>query len=67
MNKPLIHLSSTHRNTIAKELSISRQSVFYALNYRVHSKKAREIRIRAKQLLLDEAAKIDQQEKLYLF
>jgi hypothetical protein len=47
MNKPQIHLSSTHKNTIAKELSISRQSVFYALNYRVHSKQAREIRMQS--------------------
>ena len=65
MNKPQIHLSSTHKNTIAKELSISRQSVFYALNYRVHSKQAHEIRMRAKQILLEEASKIDQLEKLY--
>lgn len=65
MNKPQIHLSSIHKNTIAKELNISRQSVFYALNYRVHSKQAREIRMRAKQLLLEEASKIDQLEKLY--
>ena len=65
MNKPQIHLSSTHKNTIDKELSISRQSVFYALNYRVHSKQAHEIRMRAKQILLEEASKIDQLEKLY--
>lgn len=52
-------IASTHKNQIAREFKTSRQTVFYALNYRTNSKQAIQIRQRAKTLLLQEIQKID--------
>lgn len=54
-----IQIASSHKNQIAREFKTSRQTVFYAINYRTHSKQAIQIRQRAKTLLLEEAQKID--------
>lgn len=54
-----IDISSTLKNKIARELGCTSQNVRNALAYLNNSKKAKKIRARAKELLLNEVDKID--------
>lgn len=54
-----ITISSTHKNQLAKEFNTSKQSVMMSLRYVFNSDQAKAIRARAKELLIEEADKIE--------
>lgn len=54
-----IDISSTQKNKIAKELGCTSQNVRNALAYLNNSKQAKQIRAKAREILLKEVEKID--------
>lgn len=61
MQKEDIIISSTHKNQLAKEFNTSKQSVWLSLKYVFNSLQAKQIRLRAKELLQAEANKINEE------
>lgn len=59
MQKKTIHISSKHKKDLAEEFGTSKQSVQMSLDYYFNSNQAIAIRSRAKELLLEEANKIE--------
>ena len=56
MKKILIH--PTYKNQIAKEFNVTKQTVDMSLKYVFNSENSKDIRKRAKELLLKESEKI---------
>ncbi|HZW63601.1 MAG TPA: hypothetical protein VFF15_08175 [Flavobacteriaceae bacterium] len=64
-NQPII-ISSTHKNQLAQEFNTSKQSVLMSLRYVFNSPQAKKIRERAKELLIEEASKIEENLKEHI-
>ncbi|HCY81885.1 MAG TPA: hypothetical protein DHV22_09950 [Xanthomarina gelatinilytica] len=58
-----IIISSKHKNQLMKEFKTSKQSVLMSLRYVFNSEQAKAIRNRAKELLLQEVEKIENQNQ----
>lgn len=58
MNKNRIEISSKHKNKLAEEFNASKQAVQMSLDFVFNSEQAKNIRTRAKELLLQEANKV---------
>lgn len=59
MKNQNITIASTFKNQLAKEFKTSKQSVMMSLRYVFNSDQAKAIRARAKELLIEEAGKIE--------
>lgn len=59
MKIPEIRIASFYKNQLAKEYDVTYTAVSMALKYVHNSKKSKAMRHRAKELLLEEAAKIE--------
>ncbi|QZT38692.1 hypothetical protein K5X82_07280 [Halosquirtibacter xylanolyticus] len=67
MTNPVqISLGRKHHKVLRNEFlpKMSRQTIFNALNYRSNTKNSREVRCRAKELLLNEISLIERTERL---
>lgn len=58
MEKLTILIASKHKSQIANEFEVSKQTVQMSLSYVFNSPLAKQIRLRAKELLIEEANKI---------
>ncbi|MDN3671659.1 hypothetical protein QWY99_01085 [Flavobacterium branchiarum] len=57
-----ILLHPKHKKKIAEEFGVSKQTVDMSLSYVFNSDNAKKIRLRAKELLMEEVKKIDDNE-----
>lgn len=57
-----INIAYQHKQSLAKEFRVTPESVRQSLNYMNNSTKARQIRIKAKELLEEEVKKINRQQ-----